>query len=242
MVMTAESEIVNTENSDNTGLDCPKLNVFKLAVDSHIEPEFRRVAPGDVAWDSKSAAGKILVIKEGVLRVYHSAAGARERLSHLLGPSHWVGADVIAGVPGKTRVVAATAAVVALVDASQLIKSASSDTTVASEMIRQLARQLVSARDQITESQNMDCTSRVIHALLRLAECGAASPVGTGNVTLHLTQQDVADSVGIARETVNAILQKLSELNLIQKQRGRITIDEPALRKWLDHVDRAANN
>lgn len=221
---------------------CSDLDLISLVSGDAIEPEFRRVKAGELVWDAANGDGKLVVVKEGMVRVYHGATASRQRLTHVVGPGHWVGTESLAGVRGETRVIAAEASLVAILDASRVIERALANPTHARTLIQHLAGQSVGQANEITELRTQDCTSQVVHTLLRLSRCGAATPTNEGNrVTLHITQQDVADAVGIARETVNAMIQKLAEQNLIQKQRGRITFDPNALANAADSF-RASHN
>ncbi|MCS7033862.1 MAG: Crp/Fnr family transcriptional regulator [Phycisphaerae bacterium] len=213
--------------------DCPcvSLDILNLGADCPIEPAFRRLEADTLAWDSARADGKLLVVKEGILRLYHGTAPARRRLVGLIGPGHWLGAEVLAGVPGEARAYAATPALVALVDAGRVVEAALANRKLGAALIRHLSRQFCMVQEGVTEARFLDCTSQVVSVLLRLADCGAQMRDGR-RITLLITQQDVADAVGIARETVNTILHRLADAGLIEKQRGRIILDEPGLRQW----------
>jgi CRP-like cAMP-binding protein len=96
----------------------------------------------------------------------------------------------------------------------------------------------VSLNAQVTETTLLNCECQLVHALLRLSRHSAGERDGS-RVTLKLTQQDLADAIGIARETVNGMLSKLAELQLIAKRRGRISFDLVQLEQWASHLDAA---
>jgi len=222
---------------------CQGMDLLALASTSHAEPEFRRLKAGEVAWDSSTSDGKIIVVKEGSVRVYHGSNESRPRLAHLIGAGHWFGIESLAGIRGTSHAVAAEPTMVAVLDAGQVIEQALVNPKYGRELIKHLAEQSVAMSDEITQLRTQDCTTQVAHALLRLARCGGATRSGEGNhVTLQITQQDVADAVGIARETVNAMIQKLAEAGVIQKQRGRISFDPATLARTIDASSVVSSN
>lgn len=202
--------------------------------------EFRHVQPNEVAWDAVRDAGKIVFVREGLLRVYQGLSQGRQRLVQLVGAGHWAGAEAFAGnVNGsaaKTRIVAAETSHVALVDANKFIQLAMADANLGRELVRQLARFATGLNVQLTEATLLDCERQLLHALLRLSRNGGGNRDG-GRVTLRLTQQDLADSLGIARETANGMLQRLAEQQLIQKRRGRISFDVAQLEQFAATAD-----
>lgn len=202
---------------------------------SHAEQtkESRRFASGEVVWNSANADGKLVLVKEGLLRVYNGPGEGKMRLVHLIGPGTWMGMESLAEMPGQTRVVAAGPVTVAFADARSVLDDLATDPQRAAALLRHLARQVAQLQQELTESRYAGCVEQIARALLRLAHCGGALARNGNTVTLQVTQQDVADAVGIARETVNAMLNKLSQQKLITKQRGRITFDEAALQAWV---------
>jgi len=216
---------------DSEKCGCRDLDLLAAVAGAEQEPEFRQVKPGETVWESAAGDGHLIVVKVGSVRVYETAEGSpRARLAHVVGAGHWVGVESIAGVRGNTRVVAAEPTTVAIIAAKTVFERVASNPSLARELIRHLAEQNVELSNEITQMHAHDCTAQVALALLRLARCGgAADDEGTGRVTLRITQQDVADAVGIARETVNAMIQRLADSGAIQKQRGRISFDPQVL-------------
>jgi CRP/FNR family transcriptional regulator, cyclic AMP receptor protein len=201
--------------------------------------EFRRLAAEDVAWDAERDAGKIIFVRDGLLRVYHGLPGGRQRLVQLVGAGNWAGIEALAGTNGtRTKIVAAANSLIVLVDAGKFLSIAMTDPTTGVELVKQLARYSVSLNTQLTESTLLDCECQLVHTLLRLSRCGGGEKDGT-RVTLRLTQQDLADALGIARETVNGMLQRLTQLQLVNKRRGRISFDLVQLEQWALHIDAA---
>ena len=67
--------------------------------------------------------------------------------------------------------------------------------------------------------------TRVVSAILLLAKrFGEPQPDGSVLISIHLTHQDIANIVGVARETVSIEMEKLADKNLVSDKRRKITI------------------
>jgi CRP/FNR family transcriptional regulator len=67
--------------------------------------------------------------------------------------------------------------------------------------------------------------TRIISALLLLAKrFGEPLPGGKVLIAIHLTHQDIANIVGVARETVSLEMESLAQKNLLTDNRRKITI------------------
>lgn len=220
--------------------------LVNLALSPQANGQTRHVQANEPAWDPKTDAGTVVFVREGLLRVYHGVSEGRKRLVGLVAPGGFAAVESLAGANASaTTIVAAEPSTVTLVDADRLVQLALSEPDAGRELLGQLARTAVQLNSQVTETTLLDCESQLVHALLRLGRTavddngnGNAAPeaAGAGRVTLRLTQQDLADALGIARETVNGMLQRLGEQQLIAKRRGRISFDIAQLEQRASHT------
>lgn len=70
-------------------------------------------------------------------------------------------------------------------------------------------------------------TQKVASIILILGERFAKSENGMINIPLKLTQQDIADLIGISRETASIEINKLTVQNIITHASGRYSIIDP---------------
>ena len=83
-------------------------------------------------------------------------------------------------------------------------------------LIQVLNERLQEAEERLHESAFMTMPARTAALLLRLAE--------DSNEVRGLTHQDLADMLGVYRETVTATLDKLKQDHLLEIGRKRITL------------------
>jgi CRP/FNR family cyclic AMP-dependent transcriptional regulator len=65
---------------------------------------------------------------------------------------------------------------------------------------------------------------RIVNRIMNLAErFGVPSP--DGGVEISITQQELADSINLSRESTSLILNRLELVNIVQLQRSKIVVD-----------------
>jgi CRP-like cAMP-binding protein len=70
-----------------------------------------------------------------------------------------------------------------------------------------------------------------VRTLLELAGSSAASASSEG-VVLHITHQQLAQKIGVARETVSLALSQLRRRNLLRTGRNQLTFNPSLLGNW----------
>ena len=209
--------------------------LVELALSPSVGGQTSRLEANEAALDPQDAAGKVVFVREGLLRVYHSLGEGKRRLVGLVSAGHFAGLEALAGAEeSSTTMIAAEPSTVVIVDAAKLLQLALTDPAAGRELTQELARRATQVEAQLTEATLLDCETQLLHVLVRLGR--AAGQDGNGWVTLRLTQQDLADALGIARETVNGMLQRLGSQQLIAKGRGRINFDVTQLAQWASHA------
>lgn len=210
--------------------------LIDLALSPAAGGQTRRLEANEPAVSPRDDAGKVVFVREGLLRVYHALSEGKRRLVGLVSVGQFAGIEALAGAEqSSTTILAAEPSTVVIVDAAKLVQLALADAAAGRELTQELARRATQVEAQLTEATLLDCENQLVHALVRLGRCAAAQD-GGGRVTLRLTQQDLADALGIARETVNGMLQRLGSQQLIAKRRGRISFDVAQLEQWALHA------
>src|SRR5205814_5594537 len=99
------------------------------------------------------------------------------------------------------------------------------------ELNRQLASKVQSARDEAASLIYQDCNDRLIHTLVRFSESAAAAPHDDG-VVLRITHQQLAQAVGVARETISLALTQLRRQNVLRTGRNQLFFNPDVLRTF----------
>ena len=95
--------------------------------------------------------------------------------------------------------------------------------------MKQLAHKMISARSDAAGLVFDDCQARLLKTLVRFSRSAAATPNADG-VVLRITHQQLAQAVGVARETVSLALTQLRQQNLLRTGRNQLMFNPEHLR------------
>lgn len=168
------------------------------------------------------AARSLVYIHTGQVRTYQTSPSGSRRLIEILGANQWCGAAALAGLEtyGETaEAVSPTLATVMGVE--RLFGALSRSPEGALELIRQLARKLATYRQDASDLVFEDCNHRLVRTLVDMSGSPAASPTSEG-VVLRITHQQLAQKVGVARETISLALAQLKRKNLLRTGRNQL--------------------
>lgn len=214
-----------------TGLIPTLERLTLLARSSASGIEYRRHESPRVLRPAGVAADVFFVI-EGEVRTYQVLDEDRRWLIAISGPGEWAGLEALPGIATSTSLHVARRTLVGVIPIPRLLTLLANDPRANLELIEYQAQCLEQARRQAFRQMAFPAEHQILHAMLVMST-SSASLRENSHVTLLLTQQDIADAVGVARETMNGALQRLADTGLITKARGRITFSEPAVRKVL---------
>lgn len=164
---------------------------------------------------------RILLVQAGLLRVFMRSAAGRQVTLRYARPGDVVGLALAAGGPAAVSVQAVTAASVLGLRVETMSALMASDAAVGRACAGELARQLLAAYDRAANNTFLGLRQRVMVNLLDLAE-----PRPGHRLAARVTQQELADAVGSAREAVARILHDLRNEGLIATRRDRILLLE----------------
>jgi CRP-like cAMP-binding protein len=192
------------------------------------------VPAGTVLFAPQQPADNVYLIQQGQIRLYQVSCDGDNRLTDILGPNEWVGAAALAGLRDyPVQAVAATASVVLEASAHRLLGLLGQHPHAARLLIRHLVVKLQSAREDAGRLVFDDCNQRLIKTLLRFSRSAAATAAPEG-VILRITHHQLAQAVGVARETISLALTELRHQNLLQTGRNQLIFNPEALRRFAE--------
>jgi CRP/FNR family transcriptional regulator, cyclic AMP receptor protein len=167
------------------------------------------------------------IVREGDLRVTREHPDGRAIALATLGPGDIFGE--LAMLDGEAR----SASVEALSDAELLALSAADmrrllaehpDITV--KLVGALTRRVRETNERISRQSFQTVPSRVAGVLSQLIAEEAADD-GASDITVRMTQADLAQLAGTSRESVSRFLATLERAGVVRVGRGRVTVLEP---------------
>jgi CRP/FNR family transcriptional regulator len=189
------------------------------------------VGAGETVFHPDTPAENVYYIHRGQVRLYQ--VGAQDaRLIEILGPDEWFGVGALARLrTQESRAIAVVPTVLTEVRADRLTQVLAHRPEMALELNRQLAAKLQSSRDDAARLVFEDCNQRLIRTLLHFSRSAASQPREDG-VVLRITHNQLAQAIGVARETVSLALTQLRQQNLLRTGRNQLFFNPEALRKF----------
>lgn len=178
----------------------------------------------------------VYYIHKGQIRLHQVGADGSSMLLEILGPGQWFGAAAVAGkaICG-VRAISEGPVTLTKAPAAQVMQHICSTPDGARAMIVELAGRQVAAYEDSARLVFDDCNSRLIKTLLRFSDTAAATrrdDTEGGGVVLRITHQQLAQAVGVARETVSLALTQLRKQNVVRTGRNQLFFDPAALKTF----------
>ncbi len=187
---------------------------------------FRRGDPGDY----------LLVVLAGELRVSVSGVDGREQILRTLGPGDVVGEiALLDGRPRSADAVAVTRVRLLVVDRRSVLNEIAHNGEFALALMRLLCNRLRATSSALEAMLFHDSGTRLAAALLQLSG-------GREGARVDLTQSQLGEIVGAARETVNKKLRSWEKEGVVTLSPGRIIVESLAKLTALLPDEGAVNN
>ena len=178
------------------------------------------------------SAEHLYYIHTGQVRLYLRGPDGSGRLLEILGPGQWFGcASLSEGATCDAQAVAVSRSVVTQVRSDRMLTLISRQPELSLDIIRHLAGGLMAAREDSARLVFDDCNQRLIKTLVRFSGSAAATKNEDG-VVLHITHEQLAQAIGVARETVSLALTEMRHQNLVRTGRNQLRFNPEALRQF----------
>ncbi len=172
-------------------------------------------------------ASSIYVVVSGSFRVFTSSIHGTEPTLALIHEGELIGElGVLDDQPRSASVAALRRSEIVEVPAASFRSAYHSDPAIAQQMVTMLAARLRTVTDGLADLAYLDLGGRMAKYLLNESQ-----RQGRTNITLTLTQAELGQMLGGARQTVNQVMRMLEEAGLIGLDGRTVRIvDERALR------------
>lgn len=174
-------------------------------------------------------------IKSGRVKISKLAEDGREQIINILGEGDLfphMGLFEKVAYPATAEVIEdAELGVIRTAQFEDLLRQ---NPDLAVSMLRVMSKMLRGLQSTIRDLAFKDSFGRTASALLRLArEHGVQSPQGL-RLNMPLTHQELANLVGVSRETVTRIISQFRKEKAVEMDRRGITIvNQEKLKRWL---------
>ena len=181
---------------------------------------FMRGDPGDALYG----------VVTGRVRITASASGGKEVFLNVMEPGDAFGEiALLDGQPRTANAMTASPAELIVIQRAQFLTLVQKEPKLAVHLIELLCKRVRWTSEQMEDSSLLDAPARLAKRLLSLASSqGRATPEGA---QLRISQEQLAQFLGLSRQIVNKHLQTWKRKNWITLGRGRVVVtNERALR------------
>ena len=190
---------------------------------------------GEILFWEGTVCERILIVQSGRVKIFRLSSSGREQILEVLGPS-----DTCACNPGQacwscsSSAQALTDCVVWTLSRFNYVQMIKSNSRLAHTLNRIFAERLCRFSSLIETVSMDDPRKRLIKFILELANHQECQCSEENCICLTMTQDEIAQQVGVTRVTVARHLQQLKNFKFISSQDRQITIlDKEGLKKAL---------
>ena len=188
-----------------------------------------RFNAGDVLFREGELGTEAYLLEEGRVRLIKKVRGADRNLM-VLKPGDLFGESAL--IPGAVRsstAIALSSGLSIALDQGTLQNLLEHNPAVAARMVQQLVRRLRDAEDQIEIMMLNDTQSKVVAALLKLAQQAKDT---AGGATFSISPMELSTMVGLDVDTVKRAVQQLREGQYVRVNEERLEVpDIEAMRR-----------
>jgi len=195
-----------------------KRDLEALAATAH-ERLYRR---GEVIFHKDDPGNQFHVITEGKVRIVLPSPDGEEVTLAILGPGEIFGElSLLDGEPRSATAIAGEDARTVVINREDFSAWLATRPAAAITLLETLSRRLRRSDDLLADVAFLNVSGRLAKKLVELARLyGRDGPPGQ----VRLTQEELASTIGVTRESVNKHLHYFSSRGWVAVSKGRITI------------------
>ncbi|HJV60434.1 MAG TPA: Crp/Fnr family transcriptional regulator [Albitalea sp.] len=179
----------------------------------------RRLGAGKTMARAFGGCGEWYGVARGVVKVYSRTQAGKQVIVSLAQPGDWFGDEQLTDGPGPLHdVQACSPAILLAVHKRELQLLLQREPRLGIVLARLSASRASNMLSRFTDAVSLPLPQRVAVQLLSLARRFGLPCRGGVRITLHLSQQDLADLLGASRQRVNFVLKTFERQGLLQVQ------------------------
>ncbi|MFD1695332.1 Crp/Fnr family transcriptional regulator [Roseibium aestuarii] len=190
-----------------------------------------KIGAGAILFDAGDPGNGCYAVIDGSLKVSILSVEGDEQLLAVLGPGHLVGElALLDGRPRSATVTALKATQLAFIEKQAFERFSDANPAVYRHMLSIVGQRLRQANDVLAARSFLPLPGRVAQTLLQLAET-FGKPLDDGRVLIHykLSQADIANMAGAARENVSRVLNDWKRAGTVTRISGYYCIEKPEI-------------
>lgn len=210
------------------------MNSFRQFIANHPSKVFKK---GETILLKDDVPKEMHIIESGLVKVYTITDNGDERLVTFNRDEEDFPVGFSLGIVDRSQYFyeAFTTCIIRLVPRNEYLRYLTSDIEAMQKRLARLTSALLSTYSRISALEQTRASDKIAQTLLYMADQFGVllRPYGT-HLKLAVTQQEIANSLGLTRETTNIELKKLEVKQLISHSRKTYVLYTERLRRYLD--------
>lgn len=217
------------------------IGIFQQ-LNSHDISELNRIttslncSPGRILYRPGEASSVLFFVKTGNIQLYHLSTDGRKLITAVLEDGACFGEQLLCGQHTYTSFAeATTASFLYQINKTDIEDLLTHHPAIACALLQMIGQRLVQMEARLVSTTFKSVTARLAGLLLQLARAQIEQQ-RQEIVVNGLSHEELADRLGVYRETVSAALRELREINAIKLGRKHITIHYPELLREVEQT------
>ncbi len=188
----------------------------------------RRFARGDLIFQKDDPGQSLFIIESGSVRIYVPGTQGADLTLAVMGESDFFGdMSLLDGRPRSASAAAAADAVLLSLERSDFSSLLQSRPDAAMSILAVIARRLRDSDQMASDLAFLDVSGRLARRLLDLSGTNGVQREDGILLQVTLTQEELANMIGVTRESVNRNLSMFRRLGLIAREGRKIILRNP---------------
>lgn len=189
----------------------------------------RAYSRGETIFSKGDPGHSLFIVESGTVRIYIPGAQGTDLTLAVMGPGDSFGdMSLLDGSPRSASAAALTDAVLYSLERTDFTNLILTRPEAALAILTNVARRLRDTNQMASDLAFMDVRGRLARKLLELAESAGVQRDGGVMINVPLTQEDLANMIGVTRESVNRNLSEFRKLGLVGRDGRKVIIRDPA--------------
>lgn len=191
---------------------------------------------GDIIFQKDDPGESMFIVEDGGVRIYVPGTQGADLTLAVMQPGEFFGdISLLDGRPRSASAEAAKNSALLTLDREDLRELVSSRPDAALAILAVIAGRLRETDQMATDLAFLDVSGRLARRLLDLAASSGRQREDGVLITSAITQEELANMIGVTRESVNRNLGTFRRLGLIAREGRRIVVrDEAGLRAYCE--------
>jgi len=189
----------------------------------------RRYHRGDIIFQKDDPGHSLFIVARGSVRIYVPSTQGADLTLAVLGPGHFFGdLSLLDGRPRSASAAALGDTNVVILERSDFVAVIRTRPAAVMSVLAVVVRRLRDTDEMASDLAFLDVGGRLAKKLLELAATNGVKRQDGVLLDMAITQEELANMIGVTRESVNRNLSLFRRIGLVAKEGRRFVLRDPA--------------